>query len=66
MSDLVDQIAKLEKRAMDLKESVSNSPANKPFILQRKYLEALKKFDELIVMQKELYGDRAEAVMKSS
>jgi hypothetical protein len=29
-------------------------------------LEALKKFDELIAMQKELYGDRAEAVLKSS
>ena len=35
-------------------------------MLQRKYLEALKKFDELIAMQKELYGEHSEAVMKSS
>jgi hypothetical protein len=35
-------------------------------LLQRKYLEALKKFDELILMQKELYGDQSEAVIKSS
>jgi hypothetical protein len=36
------------------------------FVHQKKYLEALKKFDELIMMQKELYGDKSEAVMKSS
>ena len=53
MSDLTDQIAKLEQRAHALKEG-------------RKYLEALKKFDELINMQKELYGAKSEAVMKSS
>ena len=35
-------------------------------IIKRKYLEALKKFDELILMQKELYGDKSEAVIKSS
>ena len=29
-------------------------------------MEALKKFDELIAMQKELYGDRSESVIKSS
>jgi hypothetical protein len=29
-------------------------------------LEALKKFDELIVMQRELYGDKSEPIMKSS
>ena len=29
-------------------------------------MEALKKFDELISMQKELYGDRSDPVMKSS
>ena len=53
MSDMIDQIAKLEQKAHALKEG-------------RKYLEALKKFDELIMMQKELYGDKSEAVMKSS
>jgi len=37
MSELVDQISKLEAKAHALKES-------------RKYLEALKKFDELITM----------------
>ena len=35
MSELIDQIAKLEAKAHALKES-------------RKYLEALKKFDELL------------------
>ena len=29
-------------------------------------MEALKKFDELIAMQKELYGDKSESVIKSS
>jgi len=29
-------------------------------------LEALKKFDELIAMQKEMYGDKSEDVMQSS
>jgi len=53
MSDLVDQINKLEAKAQALKES-------------RKYVDALKKFDELIVHQKELYGDRSEEVMRSS
>lgn len=53
MSELVDQIAKLEAKANQLKDS-------------RKYLEALKKFDELIAMQKELYGDKSESVIKSS
>ena len=64
MSDLVEQIAKLEQRAHALKEGVSFKilSNNK----QRKYLEALKKFDELILMQKELYGDKSEAVIKSS
>ena len=53
MSDLVEQLNRLEQKAHALKEG-------------RKYLESLKKFDELIVMQKELYGDKSEAVLKSS
>lgn len=53
MSDLVDQITKLEQKAHALKDS-------------RKYVDALKKFDELIVHQRELYGDKSESVMKSS
>ena len=36
------------------------------FFVQRKYLEALKKFDELLEKQKELYGDQNESVKKSS
>ena len=35
-------------------------------VIQRKYLEALKKFDELIAMQKEMYGDKSDDVMQSS
>ena len=53
MSDLAEQIASLEQRAYALKEG-------------KKYLEALKKFDELIMMQRELLGDKSEAVIKSS
>lgn len=53
MSELVEQIQKLEAKANQLKDS-------------RKYLEALKKFDELIAMQKELYGEQSESVIKSS
>jgi|TARA_B110001450_G_scaffold188324_1_gene176404 hypothetical protein len=53
MSELIDQIAKLEAKAHALKDS-------------RKYLEALKKFDELLEKQKELYGDQNESVKKSS
>ena len=64
MSELVDQISKLEAKAHALKESVSTSFDFT--LVQRKYLEALKKFDELIAMQKELYGERAESVLKSS
>ena len=53
MSELVEQINKLEAKAHALKD-------------QRKYLEALKKFDELIAMQRELYGEKSEPVLKSS
>jgi hypothetical protein len=53
MSDLENKIALTEAKAHQLKE-------------KRKYLEALKKFDELIQMQKEMYGDRSESVLKSS
>lgn len=31
--------------------------------LQKKYLESLKKFDEVILMKKELYGEKAESVI---
>jgi tetratricopeptide (TPR) repeat protein len=34
--------------------------------LQKKYLEALKKFDELIVIKKDFFGDRSESVIKTS
>jgi predicted solute-binding protein len=49
MSELIDQIAKLEAKAHALKESVSNLYfITFIFSIQRKYLEALKKFDELL------------------
>ena len=63
MSELVEQINKLEVKAHQLKEAVSNLSVDN---IQRRYLEALKKFDELIAMQRELYGDRSEPVSKSS
>jgi len=50
MSEIVDQIDKLKAKAHSLKEG-------------RKYLEALKKFDELIAMQKEMYGEKSDDVM---
>ena len=65
MSEIVEQIARVEAKAHQLKEGVSNDP-NVISCLQRKYLEALKKFDELIGMQKEMYGEKSEAVLKSS
>lgn len=67
MSDLVDQINKLEQKAHALKDAVSKHLFSIfDFYIQRKYVDALKKFDELIVHQKELYGDKSESVMKSS
>jgi len=30
--------------------------------VQKKYLEALKKFDELIVLKKEYFGDKSDSV----
>ncbi len=63
MSELVEQINKLEHKAHALKEAVSTDETDDK---QRRYLEALKKFDELITMQKELYGERSDPVMKSS
>lgn len=44
---------KLEEKAVQLKE-------------QKKYLESLKKFDELILLKKDVYGDKSESVLKSS
>ena len=75
MSDLVEQINRLEQKAHALKDAVSqtNIIIYLSFLFmfyfiyfQRKYVDALKKFDELIVHQKELYGDKSESVMKSS
>lgn len=64
MSDIKTQIVKLEEKAMALKEQVD-------FIIkfrilnkiQKKYLDALKKYDELILLKKEVYGDKSDTVI---
>ncbi len=48
---------------MALKEQVS---LNSIKYVQKKYLEALKKFDELIVMKKEYFGEKSEGVITLS
>ena len=53
MADVASQIEALEQKAMTLKR-------------QKKYLEALKKYEEVILLKRDLYGDRSETVSVTS
>ena len=49
MADVATQIEALEQKAMTLKR-------------QKKYLEALKKYEEVILLKRDTYGERSETV----
>ena len=49
MTDVASQIEAIEQRAIILKK-------------QKKYLEALKKYEEVILLKRDTYGDRSETV----
>lgn len=51
--DISDQINKLEDKAVSLKNA-------------KKYLESLKKYEEVIQLKKDTYGDRNEQTIRSS
>lgn len=53
MVDVANQIEVLEHKAVTLKR-------------QKKYLEALKKYEEVILLKRDCYGDRSETLMKSA
>lgn len=53
MADVATQIEALEQKAMTLKR-------------QKKYLEALKKYEEVILLKRDCYGDRSETLIRSA
>lgn len=50
--DIQDQINKLEEKAVSLKNN-------------KKYLESLKKYEEVIQLKRETLGDRNEATIRT-
>jgi len=53
MNDVQAQIDKLEERAISLKNA-------------KKYLESLKKYEEVISLKKENFGDRDEGTLRTA
>ena len=53
MNDVQAQIDKLEERAISLKNA-------------KKYLESLKKYEEVIQLKKENFGDRDEGTLRTA
>ena len=51
--DIADQINKLEENAISLKNN-------------KKYLDSLKKYEEVIQLKKETMGDRNESTIRTS
>ena len=51
--DISEQINKLEEKALNLKNA-------------KKYLESLKKLEEIIQLKKETYGERNESTIRTS
>ena len=51
--DISEQINKLEEKALNLKNA-------------KKYLESLKKLEEVIQLKKETYGERNESTIRTS
>ena len=51
--DISEQINKLEEKALNLKSA-------------KKYLESLKKLEEIIQLKKETYGERNESTIRTS
>lgn len=51
MADIGTQIEALEQRAVTLKRG-------------KKYLEALKKYEEVILLKRDTYGERSETVSR--
>jgi len=51
----------MEERAVQLKNQVSY-PTTMLTIMQKKYLEALKKYEEIIQVKRETCGEKSESV----
>jgi hypothetical protein len=51
--DISEQINKLEEKAINFKNA-------------KKYLESLKKYEEVIQLKKETYGERNESTIRTS
>lgn len=62
MSDLAYQIERMEERAILLKNQVTTMDYQKLIIFQKKYLEALKKYEEVIQAKRDMYGEKSETV----
>jgi len=51
--DVPSQIESLEQKALNLKNN-------------KKYLEALKKYEEVILLKRDTYGEKSETLTKSA